>query len=739
MIEYIGRTSHTAELWRINGIEVQLLHKTGHKTEETERIIQSVETYLTEELYRSGSCLLTDAFLYLGGLPFVRVCMAFKDMFLACYAYFAESWAEDWRRGKERLHSKDIGYFYVFRRMLESKGPVVYDFRYLLEGTEWGPLFCEINDRAFAEVWGPLVHAKAEAGESLSDIAYRVGHIRAWEYLKGTGSADEYLTRLTHAFTERREKLSMAKLYHAIFGEGTKQEQEITDRDPLFRECFYREEAVQLETLPQGNRAVIRSDSDMWILYEARGKELLSLTLDFGAIPEAGMRQEVRSYYRYRFTGSIPIRDRSLGMLTRAICLMKEHNSAIHFFADITVADVKALQTKLENESIAQTSITGTISLCRTVIAYLTGSFREDGLKTPVPRSNPFDRLRFVNSGNYAKSTPYIPDSVMERMNAVRDELDSQDRLLFRLMAETGMRAKEAAMLEEDCLSDARYDGWVCLSYIPYKTLKARRANAIPDRHKVYISPDLASEIREYADSTLPLREEYDLPYIFLKQKHGRISSMVNMSDFALRINRLIREHDIRDDTGALWTYTNRQCRKTLVVGMIENHATTDELVYQLGHLSRSTVAKYYAEVRTVRLAELNSKFFRDKFDALITADQLTEFTEEERRQLYVDFRLGLRRVEMGLCLRKDSASPCVNTASMIHCASCPKLCTGKKYLAHWKELLASADQALGRLEEGYIREGLTDYREYAEYIREKNLADAYRNLTERLEGGDEA
>ena len=214
---------------------------------------------------------------------------------------------------------------------------------------------------------------------------------------------------------------------------------------------------------------------------------------------------------------------------------------------------------------------------------------------------------------------------------------------------------------------------------------------------------------------------------------------MVNMGDFAHRINRLIREHDIRDDTGALWTYTNRQCRKTLVVGMIENHATTDELVYQLGHLSRSTVAKYYAEVRTVRLAELNSKFFRDKFDALITADQLTEFTEEERRQLYVDFRLGLRRVEMGLCLRRDSASPCVNTASMIHCASCPKLCTGKKYLPHWKELLASADQALGRLEEGYIREGLTDYREYAEYIREKNLADAYRNLTERLEGGDEA
>ncbi len=735
MIEYIGRTSNTAELWRINGIEAQLLHKVGHKTPETERIIRSVEMYLTEELYRSGSALLTDAFLYLGGLPFVRVCMAFKDKFLACYAYFAEAWAEDWKRGEERLHSKDVGYFYVFRRML----PVVYDFRYLLEGTEWGPLFCGINDRVFAEVWEPLVHVKAENGESLSDIAYRVGHVRAWEYLKGTGLAEEYLTRVTHAFTERREKLSMTKLYHAIFGEGAKCEQEITDWDPLFRESYYREEAVQLEVLPQGNRAVIRSDSDVWILYESRGKELLSLTLDFGAIPEAGMRQEVRSYYRYRFMGSIPIRDRTLGGLVRALRLIRERNPSVHFFADIDFSDVKTLQMRLEQEKISQTMITATISICRSVIVYLTGSFREEVLKTPVPRSNPFDRLRFVNSGHYANSTPYIPDSVMHRINTVRDELNPQDRLLFRLMSETGMRAKEAVMLEEDCLSDARYDGWVCLKYIPYKTLAARRANAIPDWHKVYISADLAREIREYAASTLPLREEYGLPYIFLKPKRGRISSMVNMSGFTIRINRLIRKHDICDDTGMLWTYTNRQCRKTLVVGMIENHATTDELVYQLGHLSRSTVAKYYAEVRTVRLAELNSKFFRDKFDALITADQLTEFTEEERRQLYVDFRLGLRRVEMGLCLRRDSASPCANTASMIHCVNCPKLCTGRKYLAHWKELLSSADQALGLLEEGYVREGLTDYREYAEYIREKNLADAYRNLVERLEGGDEA
>lgn len=87
---------------------------------------------------------------------------------------------------------------------------------------------------------------------------------------------------------------------------------------------------------------------------------------------------------------------------------------------------------------------------------------------------------------------------------------------------------------------------------------------------------------------------------------------------------------------------------------MIENGATAAELTYALGHLNQATAAKYYAEVRKRRQAELNTEFYREAFDVRLSSEQLAVFSEEERRMLYVDFCLGNRRVASALesCVR---------------------------------------------------------------------------------------
>ena len=54
-----------------------------------------------------------------------------------------------------------------------------------------------------------------------------------------------------------------------------------------------------------------------------------------------------------------------------------------------------------------------------------------------------------------------------------------------------------------------------------------------------------------------------------------------------------------------------------------------------------------------MRLAELNTEFFRKKFDLLLSEEQLSKYSEEERRLLYIDFRLEQRKVELGYCLQK--------------------------------------------------------------------------------------
>jgi len=167
---------------------------------------------------------------------------------------------------------------------------------------------------------------------------------------------------------------------------------------------------------------------------------------------------------------------------------------------------------------------------------------------------------------------------------------------------------------------------------------------------------------------------------------------------------------------------------------MIENGATATELVYQLGHLNQSTIMQYYAEVKSIKLAELNSEFFKNQFDVLLSKEQLTEFSEEERRLLYVDFRLGKRRVEFGFCTRRLCEGACQSRSRTVHCVNCPQLCTGRQYLSHWRKLLQDQQERLGTLIISYENTCISGYEEFIEYKQEQRLLCAYEDIVTKLE-----
>ena len=68
-----------------------------------------------------------------------------------------------------------------------------------------------------------------------------------------------------------------------------------------------------------------------------------------------------------------------------------------------------------------------------------------------------------------------MPNSVAEGLLAHANELSETDALVLRIFNETGMRAKEVAFLEEDCLEKTRTGKHAMLKFVPYKVLKARR------------------------------------------------------------------------------------------------------------------------------------------------------------------------------------------------------------------------------------------------------------------------
>ena len=145
----------------------------------------------------------------------------------------------------------------------------------------------------------------------------------------------------------------------------------------------------------------------------------------------------------------------------------------------------------------AVSEIMRVFSLLSLIFEYLMGDERENNLKTPVPRINPFAKFRFHNAREYKIRTDVIPESVMEQIEIHLDELDESQRLIYHIFSQTGMRMKEVLFLEENCLEETQYEGLMQIRYTPYKTLKARRKKGAPDYHRVFISQKLAEDIRD--------------------------------------------------------------------------------------------------------------------------------------------------------------------------------------------------------------------------------------------------
>lgn len=733
MIRIVQRVNASA-VWDIDGTEVRLAYRKECPEPVMAEKIKEYRQVLKSKSYEQDNSGLCEAFRFFGGIAFVGIGMSCENEFLGCFAYYAKQYAVEWADGGKCLKSKFIGYNHVFAKMLRNETiSIKYDFRYIL-GIVDGERFCQINEQAFSEYWIPVMCSLMEKGLSLTDVSKLVGDVRVSRYLMQISEQTEkYLNRIAAAYTAKRELISLNKMTQFIFGKDSRSN--FTGGDghffALLEAVTNRELALQNIKFVVENHRELSLSKDVWILYQRHGTSVKLLTVDFTKVKRGSLHNELKCFMKWRFSGHIRASDRTFISIFDAANRLCEINGDIRYFSDIDRTDVKALQVTLENE-MEQSQIMGMFSACRTLYRYLCSDENESS--SPKPHDNPFESLHFVNARKYHENTPYIPDKVIAALSDRLDELNETDKLVFEIFSETGMRAKEVALLEADCLEAARYENAFKLKYIPYKTLKARRRNGLSEHHNVYISVELAEKIRKQIAASEDLRKEHGLPYIFLHQHKGYKVSMLNVEYFIKKINDLIRKYHICDDSGQPWNFTSRQCRKTLVVNMIENGATAAELVYQLGHLNQSTVLQYYAEVKSIKLAELNSGFFKAQFDILLSQEQLTEFSEEERRLLYVDFRLGNRRVELGFCTRKLCEGACKSRSRTVHCVNCPQLCTGRQYLSHWKKLMQAQRERVYTLIESYENAGIAGYEEFIEYQQEQRLLSAYENIVAELE-----
>lgn len=578
---------------------------------------------------------------------------------------------------------------------------------------------------------------------SLAEITKEAGIKSVIEYmLEDTSALEQYLSAMAATITRQRKQIShntlILLIFHSdlaslnMYGEEFKS---------ILLDVVERERKVQRRIFLAENKLQVNIHSDLWKLYEPHGNILRSKAIDFTKIRSESLRYEMKYYLQHIFQSRGKINAPLFCCQYMALNVLTETNPNIKYFADITEIDARALVLALERAvkddgtPLSQYYIAKAVNSIKRVVDYLMGSLRSNDIKTPRPYLNPFAIITFHNLRQYNTPTTIIPEGVVEQLDRYSNELPPLHRLLYDIFANTGLRLKEVFFLEEDCIEPSRYPGIFQLKFKPHKVLAARRRHSVGDYHRIMIPQNLANELSAHISATRSVRSAVGSSYIFLSKRLGYATTVMDSQPFIRSIRHIIKKHNICGDDGELWHFTSRQFRKAIAVRLVENGASTAELAYWLGHLCSDTAVKYYAEVRKMKLAELNTEFFLAKFDLIISNEQLEKYTEEERKLLYADFRLEQRRVELGFCMAK-AAGPCQHRSSLYNCVNCRNLCTGKRYLSYWTELLEQQKTIFERLVSAYQADGISHYQKYTEYKQEFRLLKGYESIVKAIQEG---
>lgn len=553
---------------------------------------------------------------------------------------------------------------------------------------------------------------------------------------------------ITKEFTNNRVKITNNQFYKELFGKDAGYFKE----SPYFKQNYSdfitsivdEQLDIQKEIFIKNNYLSMDLAKDTWILYFLKGPALNKREFDFSKINSLILRREAKMYFKYILEHVTNFRnDRGFALTVTASNLLTYSFPEIRYFKDIKELHGRYILTALQNGDIktehgqnyAIESIRKMIQKCSQIIDFLI-----EQEKYPFkPYLNELENITFQNMSKMSKNTEIIPEEVAMQLDKYFQELNENHRLIYEILALTGLRIKEVTFLTEDCLKPSKTSSdYMLLSYTPHKTLNSRKQTGSDTKLEVAISLELANKIEDLIKKTEEIRVLTNLPHVFygnVTKKQSERFSMIQESGFVYAVNRLIKKHNICDSEGVLWRYTSRQSRKTLAVTLVEEGASSNEIAIQFGHSTTRTTEQYYEEVRKKRLSEMNSEFFKKRFQVFIGEDNLKAYSEEERRKLYVDFTVNSREVEFGKCSKHISEGPCGIRTGAMNCATCPKLCTGMKYIDKWNELLTSQQNIVNELLRIYDEEGIEpkEYEGFIEYQREIHLLKTYENAVNAI------
>lgn len=336
---------------------------------------------------------------------------------------------------------------------------------------------------------------------------------------------------------------------------------------------------------------------------------------------------------------------------------------------------------------------------------------------------NPFLNVKWKNQRKYINKTAYIPEHIIEEINKHIHELETPYQNVWHILMNGGMRISECVNLEADWLYfDTQLQCYI-LKYIPYKIENNRRKKGESIFQTIPVNEKLINAFKSQEKLTREIRKAGNgTKKIFISTKNyiqGFI--VVSGSSVANNINKLCVKYNIKDDNNEFYHYNNHQCRKTVIVELLDNNAQLEIIAKFIGHDDINTTRNIYAEIKEKKILELETNYFDEVFNYL-HKEKFEQLPKKDVEGILNEIKEGARLAPegQGYCGKHVIYGPCIKN----RCIGCNHFITTPKQIPIFKEMINEQQTTINLLEKYFLEIGVSDkeFTNYKSYNFEINL-----------------
>lgn len=558
-VEMVNTVIGKYRIWKINDTEIKL-RLPGSKCEILKKSLEKLEYNLSNDLPIND--VSND----------IDVCNVFKILykfFLADFLDYAERYF-GWNYENSRHVTLEE---FILERVANCKQPLVQLSKTEVE-TLRDSIILRITSGGIKEL---DIQQHLLGGFSLAHIGTVIGEANFANILINfyEDELDEYIDMLYQAAIYNRELPTYSEIMTKYLNSRLLNKDENTLK---IKESVLKKQEEYASRLIEENIKTMKLDKDVWVLYYKHDNlRIASVTIDFSPILSYKFEIDFKKYYKHELSEAIISKQRIESVVNQLNTCMKLVNFiyedyGVECFGQLTATDVNMMVYHLKNNmkderkgtDFKPATISKVMGRFRKQVDYLI-EYEVSTINHPVPVNNFFRQVNIKNKDKMSDRTDVIPEHVVKQLHKYKGELNPIFENMYDIFEGTGMRLKEVAFLEEDCLEPT--DDGIILRYTPYKVLLSRRKASREDKEFNYITEELNEIIKERIKSSAELRKKHNSPYIFIDDDGGKLR--IKGEGFTTAINRLIEIHQIRDINNELWRFSSRQMRKTVAATMI--------------------------------------------------------------------------------------------------------------------------------------------------------------------------